>query len=183
MTITQHPSHSCSGLSLDTIRKRSRWALALIIAMSVAACGGAARLASSAEHLRLVKVQPPLRAPGATVRILSPAPGAGEHGTIAAHVLISGFHLLPPAAGRTTRQDYGHFHFMLDHGRYDQPRYAGTNGRLAIAEGVNGYYSPAYLPTITYKHIPPGRHTLQVQLVNTNDAPTGVQASVTFSSH
>jgi hypothetical protein len=96
-------------------------------------------------------------------------------------VAVSKFGLEPARAGRRPVAGVGHLRFSLDGGRYDEPLYAGANGRLALAEGVNGYFSPAYQPQITYRNIPAGSHKLTVQLVNRDDTPAGVAATVMFT--
>jgi hypothetical protein len=78
------------------------------------------------------------------------------------------------------RPGYGYLEFLFDGGRFDQPRFSGTNGRLALRMAVNGYYSPAYLPRITYAHIPHGQHSLLVRLANLDGSLTGVSTSVRF---
>jgi hypothetical protein len=120
-----------------------------------------------------------LAAPGASVQIVTPRAGSKQPPAFTARVRVSGFHLVGGQGPR--RQGYGHLHFVLDRGRYDQPRYAGANGRLALKLGVNGYYSPAYKPEISYRGIPRGIHTLEAQLVNADDSPTGVASRVRFT--
>lgn len=133
------------------------------------------------SHLPVARPPNPSGAPGASVRILMPAAGAHERGTFTARVAVRRFVLQGDRAGTRVRAGYGHLHFVLDGGRYDQPQFSGANGRAALRLAVNGYYSPADKPTITYKHIPRGRHTLEVELVNRNETPTGISETVHFS--
>jgi hypothetical protein len=146
-------------------------------AATLSACGGH-QSTTSFDNLKPPRARTVLRAPGAQVQIQAPAAGSTQPRAFTVRVRVDGFHLV---AGQTARrQGYGHLHFELDRGRYDQPRYAGANGRLALRLGVNGYYSPAYRPEITYRGVPPGAHTVSVELVNNDDTPTGVRASVRF---
>jgi hypothetical protein len=94
--------------------------------------------------------------------------------------MITGFKLLRSELRARPQAGGGHLHFILDDGRFDQPQFSGVNGRLALRLGVNGFYSPAYVPSIEYHRIPTGVHTLIVELVNTDERPTGVKTSVTF---
>ena len=75
----------------------------------------------------------------------------------------------------------GHVHFSLDGGKYDYPKYSGANGDLAVQLGVDGMYSPATEPSITYSGLPAGEHTLEVDLVNNDHSETGTTASTTFT--
>jgi hypothetical protein len=73
-----------------------------------------------------------------------------------------------------------HLQFSLDSGRYDNPQHSGRNGKLALRLGVNGFYSPAYRPTITYEKIPAGRHWLRVLPVDKSERAIGGAAEVHF---
>jgi hypothetical protein len=92
---------------------------------------------------------------GASVRFLAPSPDVAVSSTFSARVSIAGFHIMRRQDASSQLRD-GHLGFALDDGRFDQPRYSGTNGRMALRFGVNGFYSPAYAPGITYMHIPKG---------------------------
>jgi hypothetical protein len=96
------------------------------------------------------------------------------------HVAVTHFVLDGPRAGRSALTGHGLLGISLDGGRFDEPQYSGLNGRMALDLAVNGYYSPAYKPTITYSHIPPGHHTLEVKLLNRNETPTGTSTTVQF---
>jgi hypothetical protein len=69
----------------------------------------------------------------------------------------------------------------MDGGKYDHAQYSGPNGKLAEQLGVDGKYSPALAPTITYTNLPPGKHKLEVYLANNNHTPTGVEAETEFT--
>jgi hypothetical protein len=52
---------------------------------------------------------------------------------------------------------------------------------LAKKLGVNGKYSPAVEPKITYDGLPKGEHTLTAVLAGNDHSDTGTEASVTFT--
>ena len=56
----------------------------------------------------------------------------------------------------------------------------GANGLLAKKLGVTGKYSPSVTPTIKYKGLPKGKHTISVQLANNDHSPAGGAAQVSF---
>jgi hypothetical protein len=120
-------------------------------------------------------------APGAKVSFVSPKAGSTVGRTITAKVTISGFKLAPSQVGKPAKQGEGHVHFALDEGKYDLPKYSGANGKLAVTLGVQGKYSPSVTPSITYKHLPPGNHKLEVYLANNDHTNTGVEASTSFT--
>lgn len=152
-------------------------------ALVVAGCGGG----SSHAKAGVATAAPapstkPVGAPGAAVRFLTPRAGSTVTGsTVRVRVRVTGFTLDPRDVGKQARQGFGHLHFSLDGGRYDTPRYSGANGAQAAKLGVQGKYSPSVTPTITYRHVRPGRHTLVVYLANNDHSLTGVTARVTFT--
>jgi len=82
-----------------------------------------------------------------------------------------------PIAGK------GHFHFSMDNGKYDHPKYSGANGKLARKLGTEGKYSPSATPSVTYTGLPKGKHTVEVYLAQNNHAPykgKGTEKSLTF---
>ena len=89
--------------------------------------------------------------------------------------------LSPKTVGKKPKQGQGHLHFSIDDGKYDQPKYSGKNGQLAVKLGVNGKYSPSVTPSITYKGLPAGKHTLEVYLANNDHSNTGVEAKTMFT--
>jgi hypothetical protein len=115
------------------------------------------------------------------VRFLAPTTGAKTAATVTAKVALKHFVIAPGAVGQAPRFGQGHLHFTMDGGKYDQPRYSGKNGLLGKKLGVNGTYSPALAPTITYRHLPPGKHVLVVALANNNHTSVGVQAKAKFT--
>jgi hypothetical protein len=115
------------------------------------------------------------------VRFVAPTAGAKTATTVTAKVALKHFEITPAAVGQAPRFGQGHLHFTMDGGKYDHPRYSGMNGLLGKKLGVNGRYSPALAPTITYRHLPPGKHELVVALANNNHTSVGVQAKVTFT--
>lgn len=118
--------------------------------------------------------------PEATVTITSPRPGATVGPRFTATVDLARFVIEPRAIGGAPVAGRGHLHFQLDGGRFDVPRHAGPNGTAAEQLGVDGKYSPAVRPEITYRRIPPGRHRLVVFLANHDHTDTGVRAAVEF---
>jgi hypothetical protein len=166
--------------------RRGGWLIAPFLisaaALVVAGCGGSSK--ASAGNGTAASPQPakPVGAPGATVRFLTPRTGSTVTGsTVRVRVHVTGFTLDPGDVGKPARQGFGHLHFSLDGGRYDTPRYSGANGAQAAKLGVQGKYSPSVTPTITYRRVRPGRHTLVVYLANNDHSLTGVTARVSFT--
>jgi len=158
-------------------------ASAAILTLSLAGCG-AARGRPPAElpsHLPIAHAAKPAGAPGASVKIITPVAGSTQPNAFTARVAVRRFVLQRGDMGSKPHARHGHLHFILDGGRYDEPQFSGANGRAALRLGVNGYYSPAYEPAITYSHIPPGRHTLEVELVDIDETPTGTGTTVHFT--
>jgi hypothetical protein len=100
---------------------------------------------------------------------------------VTAKLKLEGFELAADAVGDAPRPGQGHVHFSMDEGKFDHPRYSGANGRIARQLGVDGKYSPATEPTITYRNLPPGKHTLEVYLANNNHTELPVEATVEFT--
>jgi uncharacterized protein (DUF2147 family) len=96
-------------------------------------------------------------------------------------IKTTGFKIDAKDVGKVNKAGQGHIHFQMDGGKFDQPKYSGANGKLAVALKVNGTYSPAVADTITYKHLPKGTHTLKVFLVhNDHSNYPGATAKITF---
>ncbi len=115
------------------------------------------------------------------VSFVTPKDGATTGSTVAAKVKLESFKIDPKAVGQAPRPGVGHLHFQMDGGKFDYPKYSGANGKMAKKLGVAGKYSPAVKPTITYRHLPKGEHTLEVYLANNNHTDVGVEAEVEFT--
>ncbi len=159
--------------------------LMFAIALVVAGCGGGSDSTKASAGDATAAAPPvakPVGAPGATVRFLTPRAASTVTGsTVHVRVRVTGFTLDPRDVGQPARQGFGHLHFSLDGGRYDTPRYSGANGAQATRLGVQGKYSPSVTPTITYRHVRPGRHTIVVYLANNDHSLTGVTRRITFT--
>jgi hypothetical protein len=117
----------------------------------------------------------------ASVSFVEPTDGATVSNPVTAEVQVENFTLNAQAVGKENVEGEGHLHFSMDDGKYDYPKYSGPNGDLAKQLGVQGQYSPATEPTITYDGLPAGEHTLTVDLVNNDHTETGTSATVTFT--
>jgi hypothetical protein len=115
------------------------------------------------------------------VRFVTPKPNWTTGSTVKATVKLTNFRLDPADVGKRNKPHRGHLHFQMDGGKFDHPRYSGANGRLAVKLGIAGVYSPSVTPSITYKHLPKGKHHLVVFLANNDHSPVGAKASVTFT--
>ena len=112
-----------------------------------------------------------------SVTFIEPKGDATVGPDFTATVKLDNFKIDPAAVGKAPQDKVGHLHFSLDDGKYDTPVYSGANGKLAKQLNVDGQYSPAVMPTITYKDVPPGKHTLKVELANNNHTSTGKSAT------
>lgn len=117
----------------------------------------------------------------ASVTFTNPADGAMESDEVTADVDLSNFAIDSAAVGGSNSAGTGHLHFSMDNGKYDYPKYSGANGELAEKLGVEGKYSPSVKPTITYKGLPKGQHTLTVALANNDHSDEGTKSSTTFT--
>jgi hypothetical protein len=149
-------------------------ALVLLAGVPLSGCGGrhspdAGRRAGSAS------ANPHFGAPGAKLEIVSPRRDASQSPPVRVAVRVTGFRLDAKHLGQAPKRSSGHLHFRMDGGRYDRPRYSGRNAALAARLGVGGRYSVATATTVTYKRLPPGRHTLVVTLANNDLSETGVR--------
>jgi hypothetical protein len=118
---------------------------------------------------------------GASVSFVEPSEDATTGDTVTANVELAAFQIDPAEVGMANHEGTGHLHFSMDDGKFDTPKYSGANGKLAVQLGVDGEYSPATEPTITYKGLPPGEHTLEVELANNDHSGTGTSATTTFT--
>jgi hypothetical protein len=113
------------------------------------------------------------------VHFTSPMMGAKTGSNVTFAVKVSNFTICAACVGKANKANTGHLHFAMDGGKLDYPKYSGANGKLAVQLGIQGKYSPAVLPTITYAHLPKGKHTLKVYVVNNDHSNTGVWTSTT----
>lgn len=150
----------------------------LAIGLGVAACGEDDNKASdeSAATTSTVAEQP-----AGKVSFVSPETGSTSSDQVDAEVELSGFELNAADVGKAATPGTGHLHFSMDGGKFDHPKYSGANGQLAKKLGVDGKYSPSTTPTITYKGLPAGEHTLRVELANNDHSPTGASTETTFT--
>lgn len=153
--------------------------LAAAVALAAAGCGS--KSAGNAGTETKPSTAAKVGAPGAKVSFVKPTDGATTPGTVTANVKVTGFKLSPGTVGKAAKQGQGHLHFAMDEGKYDQPKYSGKNGQLAVKLSVQGKYSPATAPTITYRGLPAGKHKLEVYLANNDHSNTGVEAETEFT--
>ncbi len=146
--------------------------------MALAGCGGD----DGQEQSATPEATPAeAEATQAKVTFASPATGETVTGPVRAQVDLENFDIDAESVGKPPETGTGHLHFTMDGGKFDKPRYSGANGELAVKLGVDGKYSPAVAPEITYRNLPPGEHTLTVQLANNDHSDTGTQAETTFT--
>ena len=117
----------------------------------------------------------------ASVSFVEPLDGAMTGDTVTAEVELEGFQIDAADVGKANKEGAGHLHFSMDGGEFDTPKYSGANGKLAVQLGVEGMYSPSTTPTITYTGLPPGEHTLEVDLANNDHSQAGPSATTTFT--
>ena len=151
-----------------------------IAALGAAGCGSSKKKSPSASPSP-TSAPKHVGAPGAKVVFVSPAKGSTTSSTVKVVVKLTNFKLAPQNVGKPAKQGEGHLHFSLDGGKFDQPKYSGANGKLAVKLGVNGKYSPSVTPAITYTSVPKGKHGLVVYLANNDHSSTGVGAVTTFT--
>ena len=149
--------------------KRAFLPLAVVAALGIAACGD-----DDDDDGGSAESQ-------ASVSFVSPTEGEMTTDEVTAEVELDGFEIDAVGVGKANEPNKGHLHFSLDGGEYDTPKYSGANGDLAVKLGVDGQYSPAVEPSITYSGLPKGEHTLEVDLVNNDHSETGTTASTTFT--
>jgi hypothetical protein len=152
-----------------------------VLAIAVAGCGSSDKKSSTGAQQSGGTPTAPATTPNSSVKFTSPNDGAPVGSTVKATVALKHFVIDPRAVGKAPRPGRGHLHFVMDEGKLDFPKYSGANGLLGKKLGVNGHYSPALAPTITYQHVPPGKHTLEVYLANNNHTNVGVEAEVKFT--
>lgn len=169
-------------------RRRRLSIVALVLApLASSGCGegrlGNTRTASTTRQHSVgrARANPHYGAPGASVSFLVPKPGSKLADPVHVRVVVRRFKLDPARLDKAPRQGEGNLQFRMDGGKYDTPRYAGANGRLAVRLGLGGKYSLAVTPEMTYTGLPRGRHTLVVFLANNDLSQTGVRGQVVFS--
>ena len=152
--------------------------LAVTGAVAFAGCGG------DDEQQQAATPEPTpteAEATEAEVTFASPNDGDTVSGPVKVKVELTGFEIDPDNVGKKPEAGKGHLHFTMDGGKFDKPKYSGANGELAVKLGVDGKYSPAVAPEITYSKLPPGEHTLEVHLANNDHSDAGTQAQTTFT--
>lgn len=147
-----------------------------LLVMAVAATSVAAGCGGSDTASRATST-----AMGPAVSFVSPTANAELSGPVTAKVKIDGFTINADHVGKATVAGEGHVHFQMDGGKYDFPKYSGANGDLAVKLHVDGKYSPAVMPNITYTNLPSGPHTLKVFLVDNLHTDLGPMAETTFT--
>jgi hypothetical protein len=150
------------------------------LSLGAAACGGDDDDGGSASTPAAQTIETS-GSGGESVSFVDPVDGSTTGGTVTAHVEFEGFQIDPAEVGMANQEGVGHLHFSMDEGKFDTPKYSGANGKLAVQLGVDGMYSPATEPQITYEGLPPGEHSLEVYLANNDHSDTGVSATTTFT--
>jgi hypothetical protein len=153
--------------------------VALAAGAALLGCGSSSKTSSSASQS--TTANNPASPPKPTVKLVTPKAGERTAATITARVSLTHFQIAPGAVGQAPRPGQGHLHFKMDEGKLDYPKYAGKNALIGKKLGVNGHYSPALAPEITYKGLPKGKHVLEVYLANNNHTNVGVEDRVTFT--
>jgi len=115
------------------------------------------------------------------IAIVSPADGSSVSQPVTLKAELTDFRINGADVGKPPKAGEGHLHWEMDGGKYDLPKYSGANGALAVKLGVQGKYSPSVTPTITYKNLPAGKHTLVVYLANNDHSEAGPKATTTFT--
>jgi len=149
-------------------------AVVVVLAVAMAGCGSSKKSSSSESTTQ----QP--SGPKIGVTFTKPTPGEKLGTTVTATVHLTNFTLDPKDVGKPPKPGKGHLHFSMDGGKFDYPKYSGANGLLAKKLGVTGKYSPSVTPTIKYRGLPKGKHTVSVQLANNDHSNAGASAEVTF---
>jgi hypothetical protein len=159
---------------MNRITKLGAVGLATFSLLGVAACGDDESTSGGETTAAAAAAE-------SNVSISMPTDGAMVDGAVTAQVDLEGFMVDAAAVGMAPADGKGHLHFSMDGGTFDFPQYSGANGELAEKLGVQGKYSPSVEPTITYKDLPPGEHTLEVYLANNDHSNAGPSDSVTFT--
>ena len=164
------------------MRMRSVPWLMVVSAVAVAGCGGAKQGTQAGTQGTEHKAAPTgLKQPNAKVSITAPKDGATVPDTVMARVKVTGIKLAPQAVNHPAKRGQGHLHFSMDEGKYDYAKYSGPNGKLAAKLGVQGKYSPSVTPVIVYRHLPPGKHELEVYVANNDHTNAGAEDKIEFT--
>ncbi len=115
-------------------------------------------------------------APEPAVAFVKPKDGADVSGAVLCRVKLTNFTIDAKAVGQSPVPNRGHLHFSVDDGKFDYPKYSGPNGQLAAKLDVDGKYSPSVTPAIAYRHLPKGKHKVEVYLANNNHTNIGPEA-------
>src|SRR5947209_2690155 len=127
-----------------------------VLAIAIAGCGSSNKKSSTGaqQSAGTPTATATTSQPNSSIKFTSPKDGATVGSTVKATVALKNFVIDPRAVGQAPRPGRGHLHFVMDGGKLDFPKYSGANGVLGKKLGVNGHYSPALAPTITYQHVP-----------------------------
>jgi hypothetical protein len=158
---------------IDVNLRRVAPAAVIVLAVVATGCGSDKKSSSTSAS------QTP-SGPKIGVTFTKPKPREKLGTTVTATVHLTNFKLDPKAVGKPPQPGKGHVHFSMDGGKFDYPKYSGANGVLAKKLGVTGKYSPSVTPTIKYKGLPKGKHTISVQLANNDHSNAGASAKVSF---
>jgi hypothetical protein len=150
-----------------------------LAALLTAGCGGGGGNGTTASGGSM-STRKGLGAPGAKVSFVTPKEAENVGPTVVVRVKVTHFKLAPKKVGQPAKQGEGHLHFSLDQGKFDHPKYSGSNGKQAVKLGVAGQYSPSVKPIIVYSNLPTGIHDLEVWLANNDHTSTGVTDFVSF---
>jgi hypothetical protein len=153
-------------------------AIAFALAAAFALVAVLAGRDTANRHSAMDHGKPPAAKPAearGSVEFATPGDGTSVGSTFTAKVKLHDFKIDAKSVGKAPRPGYGHLHFQLDEGRYDHPKYSGENGKIAVKLGVDGQYSPALAPQITYRNIPKGKHQLEIYLAHNNHVDTGAE--------
>jgi hypothetical protein len=143
----------------------------LLAAAAAVGCGESENTATAGDY-SAHSAKPVVKG---SVKLVTPTDGQRVGSTFTAKVDLKDFKIDTKNVGKAPRPGYGHLHFQLDEGKYDYPKYSGENGKIAVQLGVDGKYSPALAPEITYRNVPKGKHTLEIYLAHNNHVDTGAE--------
>jgi hypothetical protein len=148
----------------------------LTLACSAALIAGCGEKKDTTESPSSTATDTAASAPQSDVAFVTPKDGAKVNSALLCKVKLTNFTIDPKAVGQSPQPGRGHLHFSLDDGKFDHPKYSGKNGKIAVSLNVDGKYSPALAPNITYKNLPKGKHRLEVYLANNNHTNIGPEA-------